>query len=65
MLRRLLSALVGGIIGMAGAWGFQDSLGISPAFAYVACTLGGMGVGYVASMLFDVFAGSLSGPPPQ
>ena len=63
MLRRLLSALVGGIIGIAGAWQFQDSLGASPALAYVACALGGIGVGYVASMLFDVFAGTPSGPP--
>ncbi len=50
---------------MAGAWGFQDSLGSSPSLAYVACTLGGIGVGYVASMLFDVFAGTASGPPSE
>jgi hypothetical protein len=65
MLRRFLSALLGGMIGFAGAWGFQDSFGVSPALAYVACILGGMGVGYVASMLFDVFAGTPSGPPQQ
>ncbi len=65
MLKRFLSALVGGVIGIAGAWGFQDSLGSSPSLAYVACTLGGIGVGYVASMLFDVFAGTASGPPSE
>jgi hypothetical protein len=58
MLKRLISSLIGGIVGFALAWGFQDSLGLSITLACVAFTLGGMGVGYVASMLFDVFAGS-------
>ena len=63
MLRRFLSSLIGGILGLFLAWHFQDALGASPALAYVCCALGGMGVGYVASMLFDVFAGTPSGPP--
>jgi len=50
---------------MGVAMRFQDSLGVSETLAYVACTLGGMGVAYVASMLFDVFAGTHSGTPPQ
>jgi hypothetical protein len=63
MLKRLLSATVGGIIGVALAWRFQDALGLSETLTYVSFTLGGMGIGYVANMLFDVFAGSPSGPP--
>jgi hypothetical protein len=65
MLKRLLSAVVGGIIGVALAWRFQDALGLSETLAYGSCTLGGMGIGYVASMLFDVFAGAPPGTPPQ
>jgi hypothetical protein len=63
MVKRLLSSMVGGLIGLALAWRFQDALGASPALAYGSCALGGLGIGYVASMLFDVFAGSPSGPP--
>ncbi|HSR08385.1 MAG TPA: hypothetical protein VLM42_14625 [Bryobacteraceae bacterium] len=63
MLRRLLSALLGGIVGIVLAWGFQDSLSLSITWACVSFTLAGMGLGYVASMLFDVFAGTPSGPP--
>jgi hypothetical protein len=63
MLRRLVSALLGGIVGVGLAWGFQDSLGLSATWACVYFTLAGMGVGCVASMLFDVFAGTPSGPP--
>jgi len=57
--------MVGGIVGIALAWGFKDSLGVSASLAYLYCTLGGLGVGYVASMLFDVFAGTPPGTPPQ
>jgi hypothetical protein len=62
MVKRLLSSMVGGLIGVVIAWHFQDALGTSPALAYGSCTVGGLGIGYVASMLFDVFAGSPSGP---
>lgn len=63
MLKRFLSAMVGGMIGGALAWRFQDALGLSETLTYVSFTLGGIGIGYVANMLFDVFAGTPSGPP--
>jgi len=39
------------------AYCFQDDLGTSQSLAYVGCTLAGLGIGWVASTLFDVFAG--------
>ena len=53
MLKRLLSASVGGMIGAALAWHFQDALGLSETLTYVSFTLGGMGVGYVESRCLE------------
>jgi len=65
MLRRLVSALLGGIVGIVLAWVFQSSLGLSVTWACVSFTLAGMGLGCVASMLFDVFAGTPAETPHQ
>jgi len=61
MQRRLIASLAGGIIGICLATRLQDALEIPATVAYIAAALGGIALAYVASMLFDVFAGS--GPP--
>jgi hypothetical protein len=57
MQRRLITSAVGGLIGLGLAYRFQDDFGISLSLAYVGCALAGMAIGWVASTLFDVFAG--------
>jgi hypothetical protein len=58
MQRRLITSAVGGLIGLGLAYRFQDDFGISETLAYAGCALAGMALGWVASTLFDVFAGS-------
>lgn len=57
MQRRLISSAVGGLIGLGLAYRFQDDLGTSQSLAYAGCVLAGLAIGWVASTLFDVFAG--------
>lgn len=35
-------------------------LGVSPTLALIGCSLAGLAIGYVASMLFDVFTANSS-----
>ena len=65
MHRRLITAAVGGFVGLGLAYRFQDDFGISQSVAYIGCALAGMALGWVASTLFDVFAGSSDVPPPE
>jgi hypothetical protein len=58
MHRRLISSAVGGVIGLGLAYWFQDDFGTSQSVAYIGCVLAGMAIGWVASTLFDVFAGN-------
>lgn len=60
MQTRLLACAAGGLLGIAVASSINGSLGLSPTLALVACTTAGVGVGYVVSILYDVFAGSES-----
>lgn len=60
MQRRLIASTVGGLIGLGLAFWFQDDFGTSQTLAYVGCVLAGMAIGWVASTLFDVFAGNAS-----
>jgi hypothetical protein len=60
MQRRLIASTVGGLIGLGLAFWFQDDFGTSLTLAYVGCVLAGMAIGWVASTLFDVFAGNAS-----
>jgi hypothetical protein len=68
---RLLSCLVGGFLGVAVASPVGGSLGLSPAFAMIGCLLLGISLGYVVSILIDVFMAptgevpSPSAPPPR
>ena len=58
MQRRLIASAAGGLIGLGLAYRFQDDFGISQTLAYVGCVFAGLAVGWVASTLFDVFAGN-------
>jgi hypothetical protein len=61
MQRRLIASIAGGVAGMCLASRLQGALGGSAILAYTAATLGGIALAYVASMLFDVFVGTV--PP--
>jgi hypothetical protein len=58
MQRRLIASIVGGVVGICLALPLQGVLGVSETVAFIACSVGGMVLAYVASMLFDVFAGT-------
>ena len=58
MHRRLIASTVGGLVGLGLAYRFQDDFGISETLAYIGCAFAGMAIGWVASTLFDVFAGT-------
>ena len=58
MKRRFLASIVGGVFGICAAWPLQDVLGVSKALAFVACSIGGIVLACIGSLLFDVFAGT-------
>jgi hypothetical protein len=58
MHRRLIASAVGGVVGLGLAYRFQDIIGVSQTVALTSCAAVGMAIAWVASMLFDVFAGS-------
>ena len=53
---RLLACLAGGFLGVAVASTINASLGLSQTVAVIGCASVGIAIGYVASLLFDVFA---------
>jgi hypothetical protein len=55
---RLMACCAGGFIGIAVASPLNRSLELSPPIAFLGCALLGVALGYVASILFDVFAAS-------
>ena len=64
MQRRLIASAVGGLVGIGLAYRFQDNFGIPETLTYIGCTFAGLAIGWVASTLFDVFAGSPDVTPP-
>ena len=58
MQTRILASIVGGLAGLAATTWVNDSLGISLGFAFAVCGVVGVALGYVVSMLFDVFTAS-------
>lgn len=58
MQTRLFACLAGGFLGIVVAVSIKDSLDLAPSVAFIGCSLAGMALGYVASLLFDVFAAS-------
>jgi hypothetical protein len=55
---RLFACIAGGLIGAVAASPVSASFGVSPMVAWIGCIAAGLGVGYVASILFDVFTAS-------
>jgi hypothetical protein len=55
MRTRLLACLAGGFLGVVVAVPINSSLGLSPSVAGIGGAAVGIAVGYVASMLIDVF----------
>ena len=60
MQTRLFACLAGGFLGAAVAASISNTLGLSPTFAVIACSSVGVALGYVVSMLVDVFTASSS-----
>jgi uncharacterized membrane protein len=58
MRKRFLVSIVGGIIGLALSVPLTDTLGVSQTLALVSCSIAGIVVGYVASIFWEVFAGT-------
>ena len=58
MQTRLLACIAGCLLGVAVTPAINDHLALSPTLALIGCSSLGAAVGYVASMLFDVFAAS-------
>ena len=56
MQTRLLACLAGGFLGAAVASTINASLGFNQTVAVIGCASAGVAIGYVASLLFDVFA---------
>ena len=56
MRKLFLVSLAGGIVGLALSVPLTDTLGVSQTLSFVSCSIAGIVIGYVASILFDVFA---------
>jgi hypothetical protein len=55
---RLLACVAGGLLGVALTSTINSGLGLSPTLAMIACSSAGVAIGYVASILYDVFSGA-------
>jgi hypothetical protein len=58
MRTRLLACVAGALIGAALTSPINGSLGLSPTVALIACSLAGIAVGNVASIMIHVFTAS-------
>lgn len=56
MQTRLIACLAGGLLGIAVTSPIKSTLDLSPAIAWIGCASIGVAIGYVASILVDVFA---------
>ena len=56
MQTRLIASLAGGLLGASLTSTANTILGLSPTVAMIGCSAVGIALGYVISMLFDVFA---------
>lgn len=68
MQTRLLASVAGGIVGLGLALMVGDALGLSQAVIRGIGALGGLSVGYVGSIFFDLFtseAGSMHTIPDR
>jgi hypothetical protein len=55
---RILSCLAGGLLGVTFASTLNVRMGLTPTLAVFACSLAGVALGYLVSILYDVFAGT-------
>ena len=58
MQTRILACLAGGFLGVVAASPMSNAFELSPLLAFTAGPIIGIFVGYVASMLIDVFTAS-------
>jgi len=56
MQTRLIASLAGGLLGASLTSTANTILELSPTVAMIGCSSVGVALGYVVSMLFDVFA---------
>jgi hypothetical protein len=62
MRRRLLVCVTFGTLGLLAAFPISDRLGVDLPLAFGGSAVAGLVVGYVASMLCDVFFGNVGEP---
>lgn len=60
MRRRLVTTLLGGLVGAAVAPLLSSALELDGMVAMGACALAGLVIGYVGGMLFDAFTSDFS-----
>ena len=65
MQTRLLACLAGGFLGIVVALLIYESLGLNPIVAGAGCAMLGVGLGYVVSIFFDIFAAGSSDESTQ
>jgi len=53
---RLFACIAGALIGVVVASPVSRSFDVSPTVSLVGCLIAGIGIGYAASILFDVFS---------
>jgi hypothetical protein len=53
---RLLACIAGGLVGAVLTSPINNLLALPPAVALIACSFAGLAVGYVVSILIDVFS---------
>ena len=65
MRRRLLVCVTFGTLGLLAAFPISDRLGVDLPLAFGGSAVGGLAIGYVASMLCDVFFGNVGESFPE
>ena len=58
MQTHLLACLAGGFLGVVVAFQINGPVDLSPTITFIRCSSIGIAVGYVAGILFDLFAAS-------
>lgn len=58
MQTRLFACIAGGLVGVVAASTVSSRFEIGPILGLIGCVAVGVAVGYVASILFDVFTAS-------
>ena len=58
MRKRLIASIAVGLLGLAVSVPLSDSMEWPRTIALVGCSLAGLVIGFVASTLFEVFAGN-------